>query len=260
MSNKNFKDLLSSIDALNESSAASVYVPSIKQDVPFSPMSVKQQKKILASGIDNEVENLSFMNALNDIICENCRDGKVKILTCDKPLIILQLRKQAVGDKLTITENDQDYNINLNEHIESCKNLKGVTKKTFELTHDTITITGRIPTLATDTQYNKHFTQSVKKNTKTKVKITDIIGDIYVSELVKYIDTITIGEVSVSAGDDLTPANAVQLFESLPLQVSTKLAEEVKNLREYENECLTSSALPEGVNISIDAGLFTASE
>ena len=74
-------------------------------------MSVKQQKKILASGIDNEVENLSFMNALNDIICENCRDNKVKILTCDKPLIVLQLRKQAVGDKLTITENDQDYKI-----------------------------------------------------------------------------------------------------------------------------------------------------
>lgn len=260
MSNKNFKDLLSSIDALNESSATAVYVPSIKKEVQFSPMSVKQQKQILASGIDNEVENLSFMNALNDIIVSNCRDNKVKILTCDKPLIVLQLRRQAVGNTLKITENDQEYEIDLDEHIETCKNLSGVNKKTFDLTHDTITISGCIPTLDTDTRYNKHFTQSVKKNAKSKVKITDIIGDIYVSELVKYIDTITIGETSVSSGDDLTPANAVQLFESLPLQVSNKLAEEVKKLREYENDCLTSSVLPEDVNISIDAGLFTANE
>ena len=260
MSNKNFKDLLSSIDALNESASAAVFVPSVGQEVQFSPMSVKQQKQILSSGVDNEVENLSFMNALNDIIITNCRDKKIKILTCDKPMVVLQLRKQAVGNKLVVTENDQDYTINLDEHIESCKRMKGITKKTFEVNHDTITITGKIPTLTIDTQYNKHFTQAVKKATKTKVKITDIIGDIYVSELVKYIDTITIGEISVSSGEELSPANAVQLFESLPLQVSNKLAEEVKKLREFENDCLASSVLPDDVNISIDAGLFTTSE
>lgn len=260
MANKNFKDLLTSIDALNESSAASIYVPSIKQDVQFSPMSVKQQKQILSSGVDSDVENLSFMNALNDILLQCCRDKKVKLLTCDKPLVVLQLRAQAVGDTLVVTEDGQDYSINLKEHIEHCKGLSGITKKTFEVHHDTISITGKIPTINVDTQYNKHFTQAVKKATKTKVKITDIIGDIYVSELVKYIDTITIGEISVTSGDDLSPSNAVQLFESLPLQVSNKLAEEVKKLREFENECLESSILPDDVNISIDAGLFTNSE
>lgn len=262
MATNKFKDLISSIHALNESDVVSVYIPSLKKETPFSPLSVKQQKDILSTGVDASVENLSFMNMMNKIIQDNIKDKKIRILTCDKPLILLQMRRHAVSNTLKISTKHADYEIDLEKHIEECKRqLEKPLKKTFEVTHGTITLTGKVPDLETDTKYNKHFTRSTKKNAGgNKVNITDIIGEIYITELVKYIDTITIGDISVNVAEDVSTKDAIEVFETLPLQVSTKLAATVKELREFESSCLSPADLPSDINITIDAGLFTSAD
>lgn len=260
MASNNFKNLLSSIDALNDKSSVNVYVPSIDKEIPFAPMSVKQQKDLMSSGVDTNVENLSFMNMINTIIKDNCKHPGVKVLLCDKPIVILQLRLNAVGSDLKIEHEQQTYSIDLKEHIDDILNRYKITSKTFEVEHDTIKITGRIPDIDIDTKYNHVFTNTVKKDNKTKVKITDIVGNIYVSELVKYIDTVSIEDNHVSLEDGVSPGDMIKIFESLPLQVSNKLANEVKKMREYENNCLNPQGTPAEASISIDAGLFTTSE
>ena len=52
-----FKEILSSIDDLNRKNLVSVYIPTFNESVMFKPLTVKQQKMILSSGVDMEVEN-----------------------------------------------------------------------------------------------------------------------------------------------------------------------------------------------------------
>ena len=86
--NSSYKNLLASINELNSKDTLNVYVPSTGKDVPFSPLTVKQQKLLLSSSVDTDFENLSFMNTINDIILTNCKQN-ARILTTDKPLIVL---------------------------------------------------------------------------------------------------------------------------------------------------------------------------
>ena len=256
--NSSYKNLLASINELNNKESLGVFVPSTGNEVQFSPLTVKQQKLLLSSSVDTDFENLSFMNAVNNIITTNCKQN-IRILTTDKPLIILQLRQQAIGDKLKIVEGDNTYEINLPDHINACKLLDASTPDNLEIEHDIIKIICSIPDITTDTKYNKQFTKKVQKpKSKEKLKVTDIIGDIYVSELVKYIYSINIGEDTVTPGVDVNISDMIDVFESLPMQVSNKLAALVKDTRSFEISCLTPESLPEGVSISIDAGLFTA--
>ena len=252
-----YKDLLKNIKDLKARDRVSVYMPTSGNTEVFTPLTVKQQKDILSSGVDTEIENLTFANITNAIIKENQQSSQ-KILITDKPLILLQLRKHACGSELIVEEGDEKHIVNLDQHISQCKNIKSY-KQEFEITHDVIKIQGQIPDLDKDTTFNKQFTKNVKKG-KTKLKINDVIGDIYVTELVKYIDTISIDDNIIKYGEGVTAENMIEIFENLPLQVSTALANEVKDLREVENECLNSSQLPENIRITIRASLFTAAE
>lgn len=258
MKSKNsYKDILKNIKELKSKDIVSVYLPTSGNTVDFTPLTVKQQKQILSSGVDTEVENLSFANITNDIIKENSM-SKQNILVSDKPLILLQLRKHAVGNELVVEEGDDKYTIDLSKHVKQCTGF-GYVETTFKFTHDVITVTGSIPNLEKDTAYNKQFTKNVKKG-NTKLKLNNVIGDIYITELVKYVDSIQINQESISYGDGINASNMIEIFENLPLQVSTRLADKVKVLRNTENKCLTSSILPEDVNIPINATIFTATE
>ena len=52
-------------------------------------------------------------------------------------------------------------------------------------------------------------------------------------------------------------SNLVNLFESLPMSVSSDLAEAIKNSRTVETMSVTNENLPDDVNIPIDASIFT---
>ena len=106
MSN-NYKDILADVKKLKEEDIHKIYVPSTGKKHSFTSLTVKQQKDLIAAGLDMNVENLSFSNLLNKIITDTCRDTKLTVLSVDRPLIILQLRQLALGDTLVIdTEDD----------------------------------------------------------------------------------------------------------------------------------------------------------
>lgn len=257
----NFKNLLESIDQLNAVDTHELFVPSTGTSVPFSPLTVKQQKQLLSSGVDMEVENLSFGNTMNDVIQANCKQD-VQLLVGDRTLIALQLRNKCVGNKLIVNESDElTHEINLDQHIRKCINQHKPLVREFDVIVDGVTISCEHPTLKLDTDYNKQFTKSVKKQSGDKeIKLTDIVGDIYVYELIKYIKTISIGESFMEFDKNVSITQKIEVFESLPMRISTTLAEKIKTAREFENICVESDLLPTDVTISVDASLFTSAE
>lgn len=254
-----FKQILAGVSELTKQQIIEVYVPSIDKEISFKPLNVKQQKSILMSGVDTEMENLSFSNTMNDIILENCLSSKKSLKIVDKALIMLQLRQKAVGDDLVLTQEDESYKLSISQHVEEIRSsVNGPCKTSFVLDTEGVRITGETPDLATDTHYNKQFTKRIKKSNKSKLNLTDVIGDIYIHEMVKYVKSVEIGDLVLDIDDSITVDQTIQVFESLPMKISNTLANHIKTLREVEIKSATNSTLPENVQISIDASLFTS--
>ena len=49
----------------------------------------------------------------------------------------------------------------------------------------------------------------------------------------------------------------IELFEGLPMRVSSVLVEKIKDVRSYDNAMVESDQLPSDVTIPIDAAIFT---
>lgn len=251
-----YKNILSSISKLKAKDVVEVYIPSNGLSANFTPLTVKQQKDLLSSGVDASIENLSFLNTLCDIVTDNNIDN-TPCLAVDRSFIAIQLRRQAIGNDMKIEIDGENYIIDIDEHIESVKQKTYNKPEPFTIQHDVITLECSPPDIPLDKRYNKQFTKRVQKPAGQKLKPTDVIGDVYVSELVKWIRTITVGDETVIAEQDATISNMVEIFENLPLQVSGKLAEGVKNARSSEIASLTSKHLPEDGTITMNASLFT---
>lgn len=253
-----YKNILSSIGKLKAQEHVEIFIPSTGLSASFSPMTVKQQKDILASGVDANVENLSFMNMMSDIVLDNNVTG-VPTLAVDRSAIALQLRRQAIGNVLTVEIDNEKYTINIDEHISDLKDKSFDPPEPFTVYHESIQLDCAPPDIHLDKRYNKQFTKRVQKGSKKSLKPTDVIGDVYVSELVKWIRSITIGDETVIAEESATISNMVEIFENLPLQVSSKLAESVKDARASEIASMSNKVLPEGEAIPLSASLFTPS-
>jgi hypothetical protein len=253
-----FKQILAGVSELSKQQIIDVFIPSINDTISFKPLTVKQQKLILSSGVDTEIENLSFSNAMNDIIIENCLSSANKIKTIDKPLILLQLRRKAVGNTLTITSGEDIYKIDIDEHVKNItEQATDATKTKFKLNVEGVEIQGEIPDLKTDTNYNKQFTKKIKSANKNKLNLTDVVGDIYIHEMVKYVKSISIGDNILEVDDNVTIGQVISVFESLPMKISNEIAENIKKLRKIEIASLSNDVLPEDVQISLDASIFT---
>lgn len=253
--NTSYKNILSSIGKLKERENVEVFVPSTGLSATFSPLTVKQQKEILASGVDANVENLAFMNTMSKIILDN-NVTQAPLIAMDRTLIAYQLRRQAIGNTYIVEIGSDKYEIDIDKHVESVKRKTYETPGSFTVEHETVVLECSPPDIELDIRYNKQFTKRVQKPNKQTLKPTDVIGDVYVSELVKWIRTITIGEECVTAEETATISNMVEIFENLPLQASIKLAEGVNKARECEITSIESNILPEGETLSLSASLF----
>lgn len=258
-----YKDLLAGIQELNKKETCDVYVISAKKTIKFSPLSVKQQKDMMSSGIDTDIESLSFTNTVNDVITENNTEKGVPIRVTDRSFILLQLRLNSVGEKLVVTEENKDYEINLKQHVEKCiKELKAPGNTKFNVSLDSIDIQCEVPILKTDTKINKQFTKNAQK-TKDKqspLELTDVIGDMYVHEIIKYIKQIKVGQHRVEFDDSVSLHQKLQVFESFPMKVSTEVGNKIRAARKIGDSVLEHDSLPEDVTLPIDASLFTTQD
>lgn len=252
-------DILASVGELNKKQITEIYVPSLKRELSFRPLTVKQQKSLLSSGVDVEVENLTFSNTINDIILENCLSNKNDIKLTDRAMIVYQLRCNYVNETLNFYDDDVEYTINLLKHVDSVKNIEVSPPVTFEVETNDLKITGEVPDLKRDTVYNRQFTKTIKLNKNPQgIRITDIVGDIYIHEMVKYVTSITAGGQTLAIDSNIPAEQAIQIFESLPMTISSMIASKIKECRELEILTMSSDELPEDVQLPFDASIFTS--
>ena len=100
----NLQDFLDVLDS-DDAKPLSVVISS-KKKITIKPLSFKQQKALVTSGLDGISGVMSFIKTLNDIILFNSEETDLKIF--DRVPIILALRKELSSKKLTQDEVEVD--------------------------------------------------------------------------------------------------------------------------------------------------------
>ena len=249
---------LTSLDKLKQivsSEWVESYGPSAGATAKFHPLNIKQQKEIIKSAVDGLLASLTFSIATNDIIKANSAEPKDYLVT-DKPLILLNLRRKSVGDTVTLTKEVREFKTTITSIIANAN-----IPTSFDhppLTEGDISLTTKIPTLSEDTKINLEVKKLFDKF-KDEQKLSEVIGELFVIELIKYVK-----EINFKSGADIIKIDfntlsfdqKLKTFETLPMSLNYKLVKYVTSTRETELKLLEVVDTQEKYNITIDSAFF----
>lgn len=250
---QNLNDVLKQLDAISIENSIDVFVPSIKQNLKFKPLNLRQQKELLKTTIDESLIKLAFNNILTEIILENVIDNinLTNLFTFDRTAIALCLRAKGLSNILDIN----DKKIDLFDKIEENRSIT-VDLSTFNktITAGTLTIKLSIPSLATDKEINTFVLNKIKATQVTDIKT--IIGDLVVYELAKFIEFISFQEGETPAKyvfNNLKVQDRMSLVEKFPSTLTNGVFDFVKEYRNLESKFTQIG----DITLDIDGNFFT---
>ena len=242
-------NILSKLKEINNANLVSVYVPSAKKQLSFRPLSVKQQKDLIKSGLDGVISGITISNVINEIILENSVDKHDFVIT-DKFPVILSLRKQSFGNIFVIKEEDKETVFDLDEILKKKLKFTYDDKVIIKMEGTDIMAYLDLVSLSDDTKIN---IAQIEKFKKTKdEQLSETVGSLFIYEIVKFVTKIQIKEEEL----DLTTLpikDRINVIESIPATLNNKILEYIQKFRTEETDYVTTSS---GV-LPIDSRLFT---
>lgn len=277
----NIKDLVDIINRTNDSFAYSVYVPSLDKDVLFKEITTAQQKKLVKAVIDSPVFNTEFIFALREIIRENCTEKEIdtdQLTILDKLSIAIKMRAISISNDLSLTvkcskcEKSHDILIKLDELFDKFKNeVKVESQKILEDERGIYKIYCKIPTIKTEFLLENEFRKNTKIQVNNEKDLRDAMGNIFIGEVVKYIEKIEIAnkqneEVISIDLTNLSFSNRIQLIEQLGTKILNKVITYIADIKaEFEKillvkmNCTCEEAPELSQRFSIDSSFFIVS-
>jgi hypothetical protein len=248
--NPNVNDLLKQLDNINQQALIDIYIPTLKRTVKFKNLTLKQQKNLLKSAIDESLTKLSFNSNIYSIIKENNTESiDINALTTiDRSVISLTLR--AVGIDKTYHTDEKE--INLDEVIANAPNIE-LTNLEHTFTSDNITIELTAPQLKTDFELSNY---SLNKLKQQNVDLKSVIGELFIYELLKFVKLVTI-----KGGEDNTEVifntirieDRIAIAEKFSSNITNIILDFIKAYRILENKfCKIGDT-----TIDIDGSFFT---
>jgi len=242
------KNILSKLKELNKKKSLSIFIPTLGKKVKFLPFTLKQQKEILSKMPQDAGGLLVFNNIFNKIITDNCEDESLNVSNLnlfDRIVIILSYRVSTIGNILE-GENDKT---NLNEVI------KNLTEYDFSsifkeetLSLKDIAANLSIPSLKYDEEVNIQISKKLSKNASTQ----EIVSELFTSEILKYIKTVTIEDVTVNLLN-MNYYDKLEIVENLPGNFVKKVLKYIEKIKNVETELTTVN----GVKVEASNELFS---
>jgi hypothetical protein len=256
MENDNsYLNLLGELQAHYSENKFPVYVPTQANEANFTPISVKQHKTILKTDNNILLTAFQFNININDMILENINADGNNILLVDKASILLCLKAAQSDTTIKLTIDNDQHEIDLKSHVSSFKNIK-IPKKILSrnILLNKFKIKCKVPTLHYDNIINKSIkSKLIQKDSDTLLKS---MGEIFVYEILKFIETIDTGSSPVDFYD-LTFDQKVQVCEMIPLELSNKIIEYINEVKAYEQKytkCKTIAS--EDIELPLSVTLF----
>jgi hypothetical protein len=239
-------EILIKLNENNREDSVKIYIPSLKRHVSFISLSLQQQKDILKTGMSTEIFNiLEFNIILNNVIDQNSLE-KYEFNLSDRSSIAIALRNKFTNQSLEIEDKTIDTNaIEANPIVFSDDAFNE-----FTIEEGILKIYAKSPSLKIDQSITKSQLARIKKVSNNE--ISNIIGDMYIFEIAKYIQKLEIGDLSQDLSL-LQLDEKLKILEQLPASLITKLNKIInQKFKEPEDLYLTV----DNTKIPIDARLF----
>jgi hypothetical protein len=253
--------LLVSLEKFSTTENLHLYVPSLGRPVNFSFLTIKQQKDILKSAFDAKTGIFQFIETYNKILDEICKE-KIPLNIIDKASISLYLKQRFFQGKCFGKLNGEDTEIDLAAHIESLPFVKIPNELLSKsITVGPITVECSIPLLSYEaaiSSESKSILQELLKDKKDE-NLQDIIGEIYIFEILKFLKNIKYTFNNEPVNIDLTTLplkEKASIFENLPLTLNNQILDYIKSIRNLEKPYLQVG----DVSITIDPVFFNKTE
>lgn len=243
MPDNNFNDILNQVKGLKKE--ITFFSPTSNKELKIYPLSLKQQKDILENTFSSSLSLLFFNNCIFNIIKENF-NGSVKDLdTIDRVSISLSLR-----NKISNTYKEGNTEVNLSEIIE--KNNTPITFQPKEVITGDFTFKLKKPTLELDNKVNNILLRKYKASKIDESNVNNVISDLYVYELIKFIDILEFGENIIKVEDNIN--NTIKILNEIDSDNFKEVFDYINELRDIESS-LTKIPNSED-NISITPDFF----
>ena len=212
-----------------------------QKNLEVKPMSFKQQKAIITSGLNGLVGAMTFIKNINDTIIENTGVDNLKIY--DRMPIILALR-QNLFDKKIVSD---DVEIDIADLIKNFTKFDGIDK--LEIEGEGFSLKLRIPTLVEE---NRFTTECIEMIKKTKTEDLGENASIIISyEIPKFLESVTFKDNTIDISS-LSFKNVNSIIDNLPASITNKITDFILKVREYDEKLLTIN----DVTIDVDYSFF----
>ena len=240
----NFKTVLNEIKNLRKN--LNFFSPSNNKELQISPLSLKQQKSIIENGFSSSLSVLFFNVTFFNIIKENFIGDIKDLNTLDRVNISLSLRQ-----KISNEYKDEDDNVyNISDVIE--KNKEEIVIAPKEVVTENFTFKLKSPNLEIDNKINKILLKKYKNKKLDDGVINLLISDLYVYEMLKFIEEINFGETTINIQDDLD--NSLKFINEINTYELKDILKYINEVRDLE---LNLSKIPKtDTNINITADFF----
>jgi len=259
MSQANLDNVLSKLKEISSSERIQVQVLSKNSKVPFKPITAKQQKDLIEAASSGPKAAFLYPKVVNSIILENSEEKN--ILTSDRSLILMSLKVNSFGPVHKIEKEGKTYELDLQKILNEFDPSTVAFNKQDSFSQGGITINCVVPSLDYENQIIDGFLKSFGSDFENESKLQKIISDVYILEIVKYIDTIVIKDTE-SATIDLKTLNILQKIkavESITANLVQKAIEFVSKSKQVENKLTSQKIGDETVDINLDTSFFSGS-
>jgi len=243
-------NILSKLKEINDSNLVSVYVPSVGKSVDFKPISVKQQKDLIKSGLDGTLSGITISNTINQIIIDNSVEKHPFVVT-DKYPIIIALRRQSFGSEVIVKQDGKQINFNLDRILVKKLQYSSTSQHAIELTGTELKAHLDLVSLEDDIKINNIQLEKSRKNKDEE--ISETVGSLFIYEIVKFVSKIEIGEESVVDMSKLPIKDRLTIIENIPATLNNQILEYIQQFRKEEMDYITV----DGESLPIDARLFS---
>jgi len=225
-----FDTLLKQIESTKKNIVA--FSPTLQKDIELKPLTIDQQSVIIDSISDISTLQVNpiylivkFNTNFNNIIKDNVdKDIFHSLTTVDRVNIILYFRND-VSDSVELDGEE----INLQKIIDRNRNIDNVqTQKIIE--KDGFKFDVSIPKLSDDSEVNRILAKKIKENPSTN----SIVGDIYLYEILKFVNSIQFedGEVVKIQKN----YKNLQLLKKINLSTLRPVIQFIEEVRTYEEK------------------------
>ena len=264
-----FSDVLSCLDTFYVENALNFFIPSLKKDVKFKPLSIDQQRRFI--DLRHQYSDLAmaeFSEVYDVIIKESCIDS-VEIddfTSLDRVVIALQHRAEIDDDLVLVLDDDEGVTVSVkvSDYVQNVKNAKIELPKR-PLRHKNIKIHVGLPTLSRDNATNRFAKEIIEYDpddtqVEIQAKIDKNQGDMVLLTFIKYIDKIEVGELELTSKDS-NPGQMLTIVRKLPGAFLKRLLTQMLKFRDTETTPLTMShkidKVDRDVTLQVNSVLFT---